>query len=428
MPSHAIEHNSFKFARTFLRNERGAVAIVFAFLVVTLGTFVGGAVDFARFYQMKSAYRDAIDVAALAAARVKQTGGDDEAAIAAANSYLNQVKIRFPAEGSAKVTMKDDGRTVEVTTTLKMSTYFLRLIRMDVMPLSLSTTAQYGVGPDVELSMMLDTTGSMSGAKLDALKVAVEDLIDIVVRDDRGGAKSRVGMAPFSNSIKLKTKHFRTATGQKKGKGCVVERGGADAYTDAGPAPGRFLAALEDAAPTADCNGGAEVFPLSDKKGELKKMVRAMSAGGSTAGHLGIAWAWYLLSPEWSKLYDADEHGHDDESASRPAPYDDLTKKNDAGVPKLRKIAVLMTDGEFNTQYIGPDSTTQARQICVEMKKTGIEVFTIGFEVGSNPTVIETLRKCATRDANFYNVSDTDSLKRAFRDIAFKSSPLRLAK
>jgi hypothetical protein len=208
----------------------------------------------------------------------------------------------------------------------------------------------------------------------------------------------------------------------------VVERGGADAYTDAGPAPGRFLAALEDAAPTADCNGGAEVFPLSDKKGELKKMVRAMSAGGSTAGHLGIAWAWYLLSPEWSKLYDADEHGHDDESASRPAPYDDLTKKNDAGVPKLRKIAVLMTDGEFNTQYIGPDSTTQARQICVEMKKTGIEVFTIGFEVGSNPTVIETLRKCATRDANFYNVSDTDSLKRAFRDIAFKSSPLRLAK
>lgn len=428
MPSPAITHFASKSARAFLRNDHGAVAIVFAFLVVTLGTFVGGAVDFARFYQMKSAYRDAIDVAALAAARVKQTGGDDDAAIAAANAYLNQVKTRFPAEGSAKIQMKDDGRTVEVTMNLKMGTHFLRLMRMDVMPLSLSTTAQYGVGPDVELSMMLDTTGSMSGAKLDALKVAVEDLINIVVRDDRGGAKSRVALAPFSNAVKLKTKHFRTATGKKNGNGCVVERGGADAYTDAGPAPGRQLAALEDASATAKCENGAEVFPLTDKKSELKKMVRAMSAGGSTAGHIGIAWAWYLLSPEWAKLYDSDDDGSDDESSSRPASYADLTKKNAAGVPKLRKIAVLMTDGEFNTQYIGPDSTTQARQICIEMKKTGIEVFTIGFDVGGNPTVVETLRKCATSDANFYNVTDADALKRAFRDIAFKSSPLRLSK
>lgn len=427
MPSLAFRHVAQSSGRAFLRDDRGAVAIVLAFLIVTLGTFVGGAVDFARFYQMKSAYRDAIDVAALAAARVKQTGGDDEAATAAANSYLNQVKNRFPAEGSAKVRMKDDGRTVEITITLKMRTHFLRLIRMDVMPLEMTTTAQYGVGPDVELSMMLDTTGSMSGAKLEALKAAVEDLIDIVVRDDRGGAKGRVALAPFSNAVRLKSKHFRTATGKKGGKGCVAERGGADAYTDAGPAPGRQLAALEDVAPTVKCDNGGEIFPLTDKKSELKKMVRTMSSGGATAGHIGIAWAWYLLSPEWSKLYDSDDDGSDDESSSRPASYSDLTKSS-TGVPKVRKIAVLMTDGEFNTQYIGPDSTTQARQICTEMKKTGIEVFTVGFDVGSNPKVVDTLRKCSTGDANFYNVTDGDALKRAFRDIAFKSSPLRLSK
>ena len=46
-------------------------------------------------------------------------------------------------------------------------------------------------------------------------------------------------------------------------------------------------------------------------------------------------------------------------------------------MPKLRKIAVLMTDGEYNTEYLNADSTTQARSICANIKDTGIEVYTI---------------------------------------------------
>ncbi len=87
-----------------------------------------------------------------------------------------------------------------------------------------------------------------------------------------------------------------------------------------------------------------------------------------------------------------------------------------------------MTDGEYNTQYIGADSTTQARAICAEMKRTGIEVFTVGFQVGGSATVLETLRGCASSPSNFYEATSGDALKSAFRDIALKSTPLRLAK
>ena len=60
-------------------------------------------------------------------------------------------------------------------------------------------------------------------------------------------------------------------------------------------------------------------------------IVHIDSPGGTTAGQLGTAFAWYMLSPNWADIWPAD---------SKPAAY---------GTAKLRKIAVLMTDGAYNT-------------------------------------------------------------------------------
>ena len=43
-----------------------------------------------------------------------------------------------------------------------------------------------------------------------------------------------------------------------------------------------------------------------------------------------------------------------------------------------------MTDGEYNKQYYGGDSATQALAICKQMRDQGIKVFTIGFGFSSN--------------------------------------------
>ena len=69
--------------------------------------------------------------------------------------------------------------------------------------------------------------------------------------------------------------------------------------------------------------------------------------------------------------------------ASDPAAYNPK---------KVAKYAILMTDGEFNTAFAGvPErraddqlrrqccSRAYAEQLCDEMKKDGIEIFTVGF-------------------------------------------------
>ena len=166
--------------------------------------------------------------------------------------------------------------------------------------------------------------------------------------------------------------------------------------------------------PTAEVN---VIVPLSSDKTMLKSRIDKLTTGGSTAGQLGTAWAWYLLSPKWNYLFP---------TASAAAPYSDLAVVNAQGMPKLRKIAVLMTDGDYNINYCkgveaknsdqSPDincnsengkSLAQATSLCTALKATQsggkIEVFTVGFQVSSASKTF--LTNCATDASHFYDAT-----------------------
>jgi von Willebrand factor type A domain len=166
------------------------------------------------------------------------------------------------------------------------------------------------------------------------------------------------------------------------------------------------------------------VLPLTNDKAELKQRIEKLKISGATAGQLGTAWAWYLLSPNWSSYFP---------TTARPGAYGD---------PKTQKIAVLMTDGEYNTQFwngvwdnnsntkhasaAAPNggSKSQAETFCTNMKAKGIEVFTVGFQVNTNARNL--LRACATDAAHYYDATSGQALRMAFRDIALRISSIRL--
>ena len=64
----------------------------------------------------------------------------------------------------------------------------------------------------------------------------------------------------------------------------------------------KALNALADIAdePPEEFRGAIRgVSDLSANLAALKKAVEKFSANGSTAGHIGIQWSWYMLSPKW---------------------------------------------------------------------------------------------------------------------------------
>ena len=99
-----------------------------------------------------------------------------------------------------------------------------------------------------------------------------------------------------------------------------------------------------------------------------------------------------MLSPKWSDVLPA---------SSSPSAYNPK---------KVAKYAILMTDGEFNTAFAGVpkkgDTTggqadlseqPMPERLCDEMKKDGIEIFTVGFmlkEAGAKAV----LGACASPD------------------------------
>jgi Flp pilus assembly protein TadG len=168
------------------------------------------------------------------------------------------------------------------------------------------------------------------------------------------------------------------------------------------------------------------VLPLTSDKTTLLNMVGGLTTGGGTAGHVGTAWAYYMISPEWSAIVP---------DGSEAVAY---------GTPKVKKIAILMTDGEYNYTYdnkgirvgnnnAGPSangnsSSGQSIAICNQMKQDGIEVYTVGFDLGGNQNAINTLKNCASDKDKAYIAENGAALKSVFRDIAIKLTDLHLSK
>lgn len=474
--------------RLFAREESGSIGMAFGLMTIPCIMLVGMAVDFARIIAVRNQTQVVLDNAALAGGRAAQLSSTNPAlaASAMAKAYFDAQTIPHAISSriSDSATANATGTEFYWSVTSWVATPFMSAAQIRkpqtgegpsqcaqsgwyCEKVTVSTTAVLANGgnntdTNVETSLMLDVTGSMSGTKITDLKAAAKDLIDIVVWDDQSKASSRVAITPFAQAVNVGptmaplvrgtfTSGTNPVTDQigngyqyfkftKKGGGgtltfkistnCVTERIGSEAFTDAAPATsyvGRFYPNSSGSCSLVNSTDSEVnlLTPLSNDKTMLKRRIDKLTIAGSTAGQIGTAWAWYTLSPNWSSIFTG---------ASQPNSYSD---------PKTRKIAVLMTDGDYNTEYWngveaktsnGADanynpnngaSELQAPQLCTAMKAKGIEVFTVGFQVSTTAKAL--LMNCATDASHYYDATSGDALKQAFRDIALKISTLRIS-
>ena len=474
---------TYSFLKRFSADKRGATAIMFAFSIFPVIMLTGSAVDYSRLVTVKARMQTAIDAAALAGARAAQinSGNVQAAAETAATNYFNAVQMPFVASKAlSAVAMNTAKTTFTWTATSWVPTPFATIGQM-IAPKAAdpaapsacannwwacqkvvskaSTTVAIGA-MNIETSFMLDITGSMAGQDLLDLKSAAKDAVDILIWADQSKYTSRVAIAPFSQEVRLPTASaFTAATGlapvtsntqktfssryfwRNVGQHCVVERTGVNKYTDVAPGAGNYLMPAWIAGSqnsSANCVVGAAAQPLTTDKQVLNTLIDGLSANGGTAGHLGTAWAWYMLSPNWNSLW---------ATTNQAAPYDTAyninTKSGDPIASKLKKVAILMTDGDYNQEYTSAgtmasvtgstpandNSSNQAKALCQSMKDKGVEVYTVAFGTGLSSSAQTLLTDCATPDSknsHFYYASNGAALRAAFRDIALKLATIRV--
>lgn len=437
-----------RLAGRFARNRRGNFGVMMAATVSLLGLSVGFALNTGQMYLVHSNLQNALDSAVTSTARdltlgviTEKDARDSVMAFLDANGgsgfvAADQIKLNSLVINKTK-------KTVEASVSVDLA---LAIPLFRTGPTQRIATESAAVYSDktIEVAMMLDVTGSMGGRtnKLKDLQTAAKNAVDTLL----GGQNSknprvRVSIVPYATSVNVGSalantvyveKTFTTGEPPKQGDpilvsggggrpdNCATERKGKYQFSDAGP----HKAMVNRDYRLGYCPNAA-LKPLTGDITSLKNTINGFTANGYTAGHIGIQWTWYMLSPQWRNVLPV---------ASAPRKYNNK---------KTAKIAILMTDGEFNTAYAGVGAGTEtdghqarlsrryAERLCAKMKKKGIDVYTIGFML-KEASAKGVMKKCASKDTggvqHYFEAANGAALNAAFQEIAANIERLALTK
>jgi len=190
----------------FAGKTDGNIAMLFAFMAIALFFFVGGAVDYSRMNAVRADMIESMDAAGLATARL--AAADSSLTDAELEDYgkrfflanfrhaafLENLNITFDFSNDAVIAPCVEGQ---------LDTYLLRVVHIDKFDMdSCVEVTKQGSGK-VELALVLDVTGSMGSfaggeKKIDSLRTAVDQLLDVLYGDATTSENLKIGIVPFA--------------------------------------------------------------------------------------------------------------------------------------------------------------------------------------------------------------------------------------
>jgi hypothetical protein len=306
----------------------------------------------------------------------------------------------------------------------------------------------------LNLALVLDTTGSMSGSKITTLKSAADELVDSLTTGDPG--EVMISVVPFARYVKIPMsyegstwleveplhEHCWDKLDEDASVGCVVDPDDEDG--DLTCATEVYYEHCEDlswygcvgsrAEPwdTRDYYGGvqlqgfagggschSELLPMTTNVADVKATIAALETEEETFIPQGLMWGWRTLTPD-----------------------EPLTEANVADYAERKHVLLLMSDGmntrsyggtneTFNGVFHWEDDTADAdadtAAICSSIKDDDIIIYSVAFEVTDADT-IDMLRNCATDPSKFFDADDDIELETAFSDIGEELAQVRLSR
>lgn len=199
-----------------LRSDvRGNAMILTAAAIIPLAGLIGGGVDVARVYAVKSRLQHACDAGALATRRSMSGSTPTAADISEGNKYFN-FNFRSGMFGvpSSKVskgfTAGSAPGTINGSATAEVDFTMMRIFDFNSIDLDVSCTATVSI-PNTDIMFVLDVTGSMedtptgdTSTKLAALQVATKDFFrELGPGTASGAGRIRYGFVPYSSSVNV---------------------------------------------------------------------------------------------------------------------------------------------------------------------------------------------------------------------------------
>ncbi len=486
---------------SLLACRRGNMALVFALSVLPLSVAAGFGVDITRQRTALSAAQTAVDAAIIAAATTDLEDEDDLKEVFDTYLAANADGIGLLTGYTTELEVDEDEQ-LRATLRGTIPAYFGSLIGNETLPVETFTAATRGTNDFVELVLVLDNTWSMSASdgtgttKIAGLKTAASALVrELMVTED---GKVKISVVPYADYVNVGTSNrgaswlnvpadysttstpsprtcrqvpvtTTTCTGGVRGTCTRYRDGVPETYSCWTTPQSCTTRPVSPPRTTEQCTGGGNpvttwyrwfgcvgsrttgtlrlddtqpstrypglmqtsqtclkaVLPLSQNKTTVLTQIADLivNVGGyrpETYIPAGMVWGINALSPS--------------------APLTEGRAYGDG----VRKIIVLMTDGENTLRYVSsngthtaPSGASAAAQLaatnsdvgslCTYAKSQGIEIYTVSLGVTS-ATASNMLIACATSASHAHAASNTSALLAAFRRIAMSINAVRLTR
>lgn len=197
-------------ARRFAGDVRGNVAMLFGLSLPVLILMTFGGVDIHRMSTVRVNLQDALDAAALAAARSPYTADADlqRVGLAALKANLQSYPNVTLEEDQTSFTLSGDDVVIadaRVQVKTLVANIFLPpygQLMDDYLPVGGHSEVDRS-SRNIEVALVLDVTGSMGGQKILDLKAAAKDLVDIIVQPVQTPYYSKLALVPYSMGVNL---------------------------------------------------------------------------------------------------------------------------------------------------------------------------------------------------------------------------------
>lgn len=196
--------------RRFARARHGGVAMMFALALPVLAMTALVGVDVHRISTVRANLQDALDAAALAAARSSHM---DDAGI----TTVGMAALRANLQAYPQISLREDLTTFRLTADGAV----IAVSKVDVDTLVaniflppygrvLDDQVQVGVESEVlrsstnlEVALVLDITGSMAGSRIVTLRDSATELIELVLQTQQTPYYSKAAIIPYSMGVNL---------------------------------------------------------------------------------------------------------------------------------------------------------------------------------------------------------------------------------
>lgn len=332
--------------KRFRQDEQGSIlllSVIFIFLMLMMG---GLAVDIMRHEERRVQLQQTLDRSVLAAASLSQDHDPEEVVTdyfrkAGLLEYLSDINV---SEGL-------NFRTVSADAEADTQPFFMHLMGIEDLNVAAGSTADERIS-NVEVSLVLDISGSMSGSRINNLRPAAQEFVETVINSSDPG-KVTVSLVPYTAQVNVGPDLLSqfNVTQLHSSSYCIelpdsVFSTTALSQTTSFIHNGHFDPFNSGSASLFNCpyHTANRIIPLSDSTARLQSAIGSMVVGGNTSIDLGVKWGALLLDPASQGIVQGliqrgvVDDAYDDRPLS-PSTIDTL------------KVMVVMTDGQNTAEY-----------------------------------------------------------------------------